>query len=96
MTISCSWFTTPHYWRFSAASVIAIGALLIPLLCTQNISENILIILKKIFFLSTVMGVLLQLWPIQYNIDLMAWFENVILNNFYVMMFQLIKGMFLA
>lgn len=96
MTISCSWFTTPHYWRFSAASIIAIGALLIPLLCTQNISEKILIILKRIFFLSAVMGVLLQLWPIQYNIDLMAWFENVILNNFYVMLFQLIKGMFLA
>ena len=43
MTVACSWFTTPHYWRFSAVSMTAIGAILIPIYKTKSLNNIALI-----------------------------------------------------
>lgn len=96
MTISCSWFTTPHYWRFSAASMVAIGVVLVPLINAKEYLGIFKKSLLNLFFVFAPVGILLQLWPMQYNVDFQGWFENVLLNNIYVVIIQIIKGLFMA
>lgn len=96
MTISCSWFTTPHYWRFSAATVVSAGAVFVPLFGTKRHLDSWVMFLTNTLFGFALIGIPLQLWPMKYNVDLLGWFENMILNNFYAVVFQIIKGLFLA
>ena len=96
LTLSCSWFTTPHYWRFSAASVVSMGAVLVPLFMEKRAGESSLKLSKNLVFIFAVLGVLLQIWPMQYNVDFSGWFENILLNNFYVIVFTIIRGAFCA
>lgn len=96
LTLSCSWFTTPHYWRFSAASVVSMGAVLVLLFMEKRAGESSLKLSKILVFIFAVLGVLLQIWPMQYNVDFSGWFENILLNNFYVIVFTIIRGAFCA
>lgn len=95
MTVACSWFTTPHYWRFSAVSVVAVGSLMVPLLKKQYLSRgnHMVIQLSAMFF--GLLGVLLQIWQFQYNVDIFEWFGNILLNNFYTVVIQMLGGLFL-
>ena len=97
VTLSCSWFTAPHYWRFTVASVIAAGAILVPLFSSsESLEKPWLFLLRKCLVLIAIIGIPLQLWPMQYSVDFQGWFENVLLNNIYVVIIQIIKGLFLA
>lgn len=96
MTVACSWFTTPHYWRFSAVSMTAIGAILIPIYKTKSLNKYSLDLLKHTLWLFPAFGLLFQIWQGRYNVDLFEWVGNILLNNMYVVLFEIIKGVFLA
>ena len=95
MTISCSWFTVPHYWRFSAASIVSAGPMLVTLFNEEKPAGNYIKISRIMMTGFALVGIPLQLWSIQYTIDLPASLENFVLNNFYSIIVQIFKGVFL-
>ena len=72
------------------------GAVLVPLFMEKRAGESSLKLSKILVFIFAVLGVLLQIWPMQYNVDFSGWFENILLNNFYVIVFTIIRGAFCA
>jgi hypothetical protein len=92
LVLASNIFTVPHYWRFSAATMVASGGLLIPLLKDteqQTVRQPETYVLHGLLA-CMLFGVFIQTWSSRYIVDYADLFAASCINNIFVVGIQLI------
>lgn len=94
ITLACNVFTTPQYWRFSAASIIGSGVLILKMLVDKKyLTRRCKVALYALEGLALV-AFLLQLWRARYMMDFIDFFITVIRTNIYTVIMEFIYALF--
>ena len=81
MVLTSSIFASPHYWRFSAASVVCIAAVLVPMYqCWGRTTK----VLNFLLFGMAFAFLFLQIWSAQYITDFADLAMQTFINNVYM------------
>ena len=95
VTIACYPVVTPQYWRFAAAFIIAGWAsVLIPALINRT-RDTLLRVICYLLPVFSALGLFMQIWNTRYIVDYGDFFSNIILNNVYVVLYHLLRGIML-
>ncbi len=91
-SLACGWITTPQYWRFTFAVVVGISPILCSFIDMSHYSYRSTFVIVLFVFIFALTGLILQLWNNRISVDYVDWFENVIINNFYVILLEFFKS----
>ncbi len=91
-SLACGWITTPQYWRFTFAVVVGISPILCSFIDMSHYSYRTTFVIVLFVFIFALTGLILQLWNNRISVDYVDWFENVIINNFYVILLEFFKS----
>lgn len=91
-TVACYSVITPQYWRFAAALVVCgFGPILMPISNNDKRYRIICVafVLIRIFCFA---GLFIQIWKSRYIVDYIDWAGNFLLNNVFVILFEVVKS----
>lgn len=94
MTLSCNIFAVPNYWRFSAASYVASGLLVVPIAANY---KNLPVLIRSVFVLYiaiAVIGLLLQFWFARTTVSFLEWGGKIMVTNIYTIIIKLLARVF--
>lgn len=94
MTLACNIFTTPHYWRFAAACNIMSSTALIPALKEKKRKRGPTNIALTVLFCGMFISFMLYIRSSRYNTNYIDLFSGFLINNIYVVICNVIKGIY--
>lgn len=87
--LGCSVFNAPHYWRFSVALTLLLGAMLI---MTMEQYGDMGKILYRLLVVAAAVSLSLWLWRLPWSSTLKEWMVQFLLNNPYRIIYESIRN----